>query len=206
MTAGPLSLGGTFEEVRELLTTPFVTDEFRQESLRRQNAQIELLTALVEGTVGQPSPPLVGGVGDGIAFPPAAASSLTQMAIRATDFEQSETRDTVTIAPGDEQVVVAFEPSDAALWYETGTSDETFSTYQYRVDGNEILEEPQFEPLGLYNDPFQFPQPLIVFNFVEVVVGRDSDAAGSADYFSKVRTVPITDNTAEGLQLAWDRV
>lgn len=105
--------------------------------------------------------------------------------IGVNSYERVETEENVTIAPGDDEIVLRVDVNQAD-WVSAGTVDRPHSTYQYYVDGEELNEEPLYEPLGLYNDPYSFPTPISVDRNLEVEVARESSASGSADYFSKV--------------------
>lgn len=101
-------------------------------------------------------------------------------------FERTQTpEENVTIGPGEEEVVLEITTGRDARLAEVGTSDLTFSKYQYKRDGEDLLNEPLTEPLGLYNDPYRFQRLLPFENKFEVVVKRDDDAPGPEDYFSK---------------------
>jgi len=100
-------------------------------------------------------------------------------------FEVDETDENVTLSPGETKYVIRSGVASAE-WVATGTNDETYSLYQYTIDGQEIFEDPLKEPLGLYNDPYRFPSPLAADQSIGVKVTRTSDASGSADYYSKV--------------------
>lgn len=105
---------------------------------------------------------------------------------KATKFVFEETDDDVTINPGETKTVVSVQVNEPVGWYETGTNDTTFSEYQYVVDGEDMLQEPLKKPLGLYNDMYRFPEPILVSNSLEIRVTRQSDASGPHDYFSNV--------------------
>lgn len=106
-------------------------------------------------------------------------------AVGAESFERYETPADVTIQPGEEEYVLRKNVQNAS-WISTGTNDETHSLYKYFIDGEPILEEPLKEPLGLYNDPFRFPDPLSAGREIAVKVKRQSSASGPESYYSKV--------------------
>jgi len=101
-----------------------------------------------------------------------------------TDFQFSGQGGNVTIAPGETKEVLSGSFNGDVGLYEVGTNDETYSRYQYYIDGETLLEAPIPKPLGLYNSRFEFPKPLKVTSSFKVEVTRDSAAPGSADYFS----------------------
>lgn len=131
------------------------------------------------------------------------ASSITDVAISPTGFNQGVTDEAVEIYPASNEDTINIKLKNSALWYEVGSNDETYSLYQYYADDTEILGERQKEPLGLYNDPYRFPQPIIVRNKIIVNVRRQEDAPGPEEYFSKVRYVPISDSLADKLEMVW---
>lgn len=104
----------------------------------------------------------------------------------STRFIYDETDSNVTINPGQTKTVLRVEVDQPSAWHEVGTNDETYSNYQYVVDGDKVLHEPLKKPLGLYNDPYKFPKPIKVTESLEVEVSRDSGASSPADYFSNV--------------------
>lgn len=102
------------------------------------------------------------------------------------DLVYGDTQNDVSIDPGDSETVLEVNLNDGGAWYSAGTNDETYSLYQYHVDGEPLLEDPIPKPLGLYNNMFEFPEPIEVQNSVSVEVTRQSDAPGSAKYFSNI--------------------
>jgi hypothetical protein len=134
------------------------------------------------------------------------AAGVVAMATSPGDFNQTVTQTNVEIAPGETATVLESDLDAAALWWAVGTNDQEFSRYQYQVDDEAIFDVAQFEPLGLYNDPFRFPQPLIGRGTLRTVVSRDSDATASAGYFIKHRFVPIAEHTADRLERSWEVV
>lgn len=105
--------------------------------------------------------------------------------IGVDSFQVEETETNVEIAPGETAYVI--RPSlQSGSWVSTGTNDETHTLYQYTIDGEPLLDDPLKEPLGLYNDPYSFPNPLSVDRQFGVRVTRQESASGSAEYFSKV--------------------
>lgn len=105
--------------------------------------------------------------------------------VKATVFEVAETEDTVTVEPGDTETVLDFNIEGGGSLLAVGNNDETYSNYIYEVDGNVLTSSPLTAPLGLYNDPYHFPQPLKVTNDVTLKVARDSDAPSSEEYYAK---------------------
>jgi|APHM01.1.fsa_nt_gi hypothetical protein len=101
-----------------------------------------------------------------------------------TDYQFAGSGGNVTIQPGETKVVLQGSVTGESGLYEVGTNDETYSRYQYYIDGVELLEAPAPKPLGLYGDRFEFPKPLKVTSEFRVEVTRDASAPGSADYFS----------------------
>jgi len=101
-------------------------------------------------------------------------------------YQRVETQEDVTINPGGEETVLEIDDDTGGGIVEVGTNDQTYSRYDYLVNGESILESPIKEPLGLYNSPYRFPEPIQFDESFEVVVRRDEDAGGSKDYFSKV--------------------
>lgn len=134
------------------------------------------------------------------------SASVTDIPVSPTAFEQRQTDEDITLGPGEKDDIVSVNLDGAALWYEVGDSDNDYSEYQYYADESGILDNPQVEPLGLYNDPYRFPQPLLVRDTIKVSTKRQPDAPGSADYFSKVRYIPIRNETADTLEKVWRSV
>lgn len=105
--------------------------------------------------------------------------------VGAGSYERTETDTDVSIQP-DETKTVLRVGIQSADWVSVGTNDRTHSLYQYYIDDDALLDNPLKEPLGLYNDPYQFPAPLSGDREFRVEVTRQSSASGSADYFSKI--------------------
>jgi len=101
------------------------------------------------------------------------------------EVTQTPSGSNVTIQPGDTETVVS-AATEGATWVGVGTNDETHSLYQYYIDNQAILDDPLTQPLGLYNDPFYFPQGQKVERQMQVRVTRENSASGSADYYSKL--------------------
>ena len=95
-----------------------------------------------------------------------------------------DTDDNVQVLPGEEEQILEVEVGEPVGWFQTGTNDETYSLYKYKVDGELLLDEPLKKPLGLYNNMYEFPRPLKVTDKLEVSVKRTTDAPGPAEYFS----------------------
>lgn len=102
----------------------------------------------------------------------------------ASDFVYGDTPEDVTIEPGDTETVLSVSVNGGGSLQSIGTNDETFSLYQYNVDGESILPEPLPKPLGLYNSMFEFPVPLSVGERLEVEVTRQEDAPAPQSYYS----------------------
>jgi hypothetical protein len=99
-------------------------------------------------------------------------------------FDVAETDDNVEIQPGETAHVLRVTVGGGD-WVSVGTNDETHTEYQYTIDGEELLETPLKEPLGLYNDPYKFPTPLSADQTFGVKVTRQNSASGAAEYYSK---------------------
>jgi len=104
----------------------------------------------------------------------------------AAAIEKKVTRDPVTLEPGEVATLLKVESETGGSWNQVGSNDATYTEYAYFVDGESIFDEPQFEPLGLYNDLYSFPQALKFSGTIEVRAQRQADAPGPEDYFSKV--------------------
>lgn len=107
----------------------------------------------------------------------------------AGGFKVYETPNKVTISPGDEETVLKVDVAEPAGISRVGTNDETYSRYIYLVDGNEVMNQPLFAPLGLYNDMYEFRRPLKITESFEVRVKRLSSANGVSDYYSNAVVV-----------------
>ena len=105
--------------------------------------------------------------------------------IGVDSYERAETDADVTIYPGNEKTVLK-ETVRGASWVSVGTNDETHSLYQYYIDDEPLFDEPLKESLGLYNDPFIFPEQLSASRKIAVEVRRQSSANGPEDYYSKI--------------------
>jgi len=104
----------------------------------------------------------------------------------AGSFIYGDTDSNVRVLPGDTETVLELNLNNGGAWYSSGTNDETYSLYQYYVDGEALLQDPIPKPLGLYNNMFEFPEPLQVNSSIEVEVTRQGGAPGSEEYFSNV--------------------
>jgi len=152
-----------------------------------------------------------GGGGDGSdsterSYNFASGLEIQSSPIDRTDFNH-RTKDTLTtISPGATADVLKVDLDEAALWHETGTHDRTYSEYAYYIDGEQLFRDGLNEPLGLYNDTYQFPQPIIAEDSINIKVTRDTNAGSSEDYSSKIRFVAISNDTAQDLKEAWKSV
>lgn len=137
-------------------------------------------------------------------------TQLTDLPIAGNDFEQRTTDSdgSVTVDPGSNKDVltVNFGDGTAALWYEVGTTDTTDAGYQYMADGQSLFQNRQDETLGVFNNLYQFPQPIIAHNDIVVNVRRQDSAGAPEDYVSKVRFIPIGEETAQELETIWNKV
>lgn len=106
--------------------------------------------------------------------------------IESGGFDVHQTENNVTIGPGESKVVLDVAFNSQTFWWETGTNDETFSTYEYIVDGDNLMDNPNTQPLGLYNDMYRFPTPIVVSDSLQIKVNRNSSAGGNEDYYSKI--------------------
>lgn len=105
--------------------------------------------------------------------------------IGAGRYERTESPSPVTIQPGDTETVLRVNVRGAD-WISVGTTDQPDTTYQYFVDNEPILDTPLNEPLGLFNDPYQFPTAVRIDREVRVEATLDGGAGGAQDYVSKV--------------------
>jgi len=105
--------------------------------------------------------------------------------VASGSFTRQETDENVEIEPGDKETVLEITDSNGGGIREVGTNDETYSLYDYVIDGESILEKPLKEPLGVYNNTYLFPEPVQFNGTFEVVVKRTEDASASAEYYSK---------------------
>jgi len=193
-----LETRGVIGEIAESLQTPFETDEYRRTELRLLGA---ILTEVMDDTVA--GPPAVGG-GSNVSI--GSPSGVAQMPVPGSTFEHAESDDVLTLSPGESDTIVEAEVQEAALWWEVGTTDNDNSRYSYAAGDADLLEDPTLEPLGLFNDPYRFPQPIISRGNITVDAARDSSATGDKNYVSKVRYVPISTDTASTLADAWGQL
>jgi hypothetical protein len=105
---------------------------------------------------------------------------------RASQFFIGEPDEPTTLEPGDEKTVYELDVSSVSLWWETGTTSDPDSSYQYIVDGEELFNEPLTSPIGLINDRFRFPQPIQFSDGLKVIVLRDQSAQSNKDYTSRL--------------------
>jgi hypothetical protein len=106
--------------------------------------------------------------------------------VGSAGFDVIESESDVTIQPGETKTVLSADFNSQTFWWETGTNDETYSTYEYLVDGDNLLDQSNSQPLGLYNDMYRFPAPITIGGNVEIKVTRDGSAGGPQDYYSKI--------------------
>jgi hypothetical protein len=105
---------------------------------------------------------------------------------KANQFSIDESDEPVTLQPDEKATVFEKDVSSVSLWWETGTTSDPDSTYQYIVDGEELFDEPLTSPIGLINDRFRFPQPIQFSDELKVVVKREAGAGSSQSYNSRV--------------------
>jgi hypothetical protein len=108
--------------------------------------------------------------------------------VSSKGYQMSETENNVTISPGETKTVLTVNVNNPSFWWETGTKDQTYSLYQYEVDGENMLDVPMSQPLGLYNDTYRFPRPIIFDSQIKIKIFRDPAAPGDEDYFSRTTT------------------
>ena len=130
-------------------------------------------------------------------------ANATDIPLTPVGFNQSVTSENVEIEPASSEDILDVKVKNSALWYEVGSKDATYSSYQYYADDTELLGDRQKEPLGLYNEPYRFPQPVIIRDKISINVRRSDDAPGPEEYFGKVRYVPIADSTANKMESLW---
>jgi len=88
-----------------------------------------------------------------------------------------ETDSAVNVGPGDGiTTVLEVEVDGRGFWWETGTTDRDETDYIYKVDGDELFDDRQRAPLGLFDNRFRFPQAIRVQDKIEVLVERDQGA------------------------------
>lgn len=146
------------------------------------SSQVKTLDEVTSGT-----PVRVVGAGNQVVKATDVALSLLGLSgsIGSASYNRAETETDVTVQPG-EQADVLIQGVDNADWVSVGTNDETHTLYQYLVDGEELVDEPLKEPLGLYNSPYQFPTPISAERDIRVRVIRQQSASGPADFYSKI--------------------
>lgn len=110
--------------------------------------------------------------------------AVASVSVKPTRFVYGDTEENVTIQPGGSKAVLDIDVAGPIGLQSIGTNDETYSLYNYEVDGETMLDSPIKKPLGLYNDMFEFPQPIRVDADLRVLVKRQDDAPGPAEYFS----------------------
>lgn len=186
-TIEPITEGKEGDATFELAGTRFVAPV----KITRDVAQFEPIEIIADGNVARPNTALTGERAD-------------LLAISAADYDQDITLSNVSIAAGDEATVLETDLDEAGLLWAVGANDLTFSRYQYEDGEGEMLTDPAFAPLGLYDSPFEFPHPIIIRDFFRTVVSRDSDASGSAEYFAKHRYTAISTDTANRLENTWE--
>lgn len=122
-----------------------------------------------------------------------------------TQYEQNETRESggISVPVGERKTIVSANPDEALLWYEVGTTSTSDTNYYWVIDGDELFNEPQYEPLGAYNSVYQFPNPIVAHNEIRVDVRRIPTASGATSYSSKVRYLPISTQLADSIESAW---
>ena len=147
----------------------------------RAAAEVESEEVVRVGDEGNEVYP-ISGVGSGKLDFGAVAS----VAVSPNRFVYGDTEENVTIQPGESEAVLDLDVSGPIGLQSIGTNDETYSLYQYEIDGESMLDSPIKKPLGLYNDMFEFPQPIRVDSDLTVFVKRQEDAPGPAEYFSNV--------------------
>lgn len=110
--------------------------------------------------------------------------AVASVSVKPNRFDYGDTVENVTIQPGESEAVLDLDVNGPVGLQSIGTNDETYSLYQYEIDGETLLDSPIKKPLGLYNDMFEFPQPIKINSDFKVLVKRQADAPGPAEYFS----------------------
>lgn len=187
-------------EVFDIITT--IDDEL--EYLNEvADKQLEVLKSISEGQPGGGSGQQPGDDGISVVEGVEHSANVLSSAITASSFKQESTDEPIAVEPGDNRDILKVNLKSSALWYEVGSKDHTDTGYQYVVDDTDVLGSRQSEPIGLYNNVYRFPHPIVANDKIVVNVRRDSSANGPADYYSKVRYVPIPDGLAAELSSTW---
>lgn len=123
--------------------------------------------------------------------------------IPVESYNQVSTGENLSLPAGKSGDTIDINLDESGLLYEVGSNDEEYSEYKYIIDGKNLMDEPLVAPIGLYNDTYRFPQPIVAKESISVNIGRQVDAPGPAEYYSKVRYVKVPTSVAEKLLDRW---
>ena len=123
--------------------------------------------------------------------------------IRPDTFNQAESDEPVTIEPDSKKTILKWQPQDYGVILEIGATDNSYSRYNYSIDGTDLFPEPQREPLGLFNNPEELSNPILVENYATIQVKRLDEASSSNDYIGKFRVLEIDRDTYYSLASIW---
>lgn len=101
-------------------------------------------------------------------------------------FEIDETDGEIQLDTGEKGKTIEVTTDDVGYWWQTGTYDQDYTNYEYKVDGESVFSNPLPAPIGLYNNMYEFPQPIRFRDKFEIEIQRDEDAPGQQNFASKV--------------------
>ena len=104
----------------------------------------------------------------------------------ASEFFIDESDESVTVDPGNTEDILEVEVESVSLWWESGTTSDPDTSYQYIVDGERLFNDYITSPIGLINDMYRFPQPIQFNSELKIKARRDSGTNNSNDYDSRV--------------------
>lgn len=130
-------------------------------------------------------------------------NSIKNIPIEASAFNTYESPDPVTINVNERKPILDKSLEDYGVLLELGASDKKYSKYSYSIDGKGLTDEPQREPLGLFNNPYEFKFPILFEDYIRINIYRTEDASSSDDYTGKIRYLEVPEYIYNYLAGLW---
>lgn len=108
----------------------------------------------------------------------------------------------VTVKSGGKKEVIKWRPDGCGIVWETGVTNNNYSTYRYNFDDEELFDGIR-SPLGSWAEPKRFPHPILINNKAMIIVERDKDADTGADYRGLIRGLSISRELYNKLANMW---
>ncbi len=160
--------------LEELLSYASPSDDYLE-------VQTDLLVQILAQMKGEELKyPVIGELGESIGVN-LSNVGLSGIASSSKSFQVIESDEQHNIDVGHSfEKVVSFTPDNAFLLFAVGNTDVgDYSRYRYRIDGSDTTGELK-TPIGLFNNPYRLPIPIVSTGKCEIEVRLTSDASSSS--------------------------